>query len=231
MDAGSFLKCKPSGVMDRIASKVGTGEGCVRRGVITLNSLALGNGICAIITHYSSVRFNLVEIIGVGELRTSLNDDCHFKDVALDIGHCFLDIAFWTLLFGHCFGHCFLDIAFWFGGVEKGDWWQRESGPGEWQLQLQLIQPMQWFWWFPIRLVGHCWGYHCQDEFPDQIRAKCGKRQESSWLWMMFLGICCRSEGSFSILETSLDVWLPGIENWIIANGCFPPACFRDVLC
>eukprot|EP00983_Pelagomonas_calceolata_P007042 229460-Pelagomonas_calceolata.AAC.1 len=27
-----------------------------------------------------------------------------------------------------------------------------------------------------------------------------------------------------------LDVWVSGIENWVIADGCFPPACFWDSL-
>eukprot|EP00983_Pelagomonas_calceolata_P003809 123218-Pelagomonas_calceolata.AAC.1 len=61
MGAGSFLKGKPGGVMERIAFKVDTGKGCVCRGVITMNSLVLGNGICAFVTCNSSVGFNLVE--------------------------------------------------------------------------------------------------------------------------------------------------------------------------
>jgi len=56
--------------MEGIAFKVDTGESCVCRGVITLNSLVFGNGICAFVTRKSSVRFNLVEI-GVGKLSTS----------------------------------------------------------------------------------------------------------------------------------------------------------------
>eukprot|EP00983_Pelagomonas_calceolata_P052021 1142657-Pelagomonas_calceolata.AAC.8 len=59
---GSFLKGKPGGVMESVASKVDTGEGCFRRGVITLNSLVFGNGNCALATHTSSKRFDLVEI-------------------------------------------------------------------------------------------------------------------------------------------------------------------------
>eukprot|EP00983_Pelagomonas_calceolata_P038422 1136796-Pelagomonas_calceolata.AAC.1 len=50
MGAGSFPKGKLEGVMERIAFKVDTREGCVRRGVITLNSLVFGKGICAFIT-------------------------------------------------------------------------------------------------------------------------------------------------------------------------------------
>eukprot|EP00983_Pelagomonas_calceolata_P021366 669366-Pelagomonas_calceolata.AAC.1 len=55
MGWGSFLKGKPGGIIERIASKVETGEGCVCRGVITLNSLVFGNGICAFVARNSSV--------------------------------------------------------------------------------------------------------------------------------------------------------------------------------
>eukprot|EP00983_Pelagomonas_calceolata_P061721 1146952-Pelagomonas_calceolata.AAC.1 len=50
MGAGSFLKGKPGVVMERIAFKlkVDIGEGCVCRGVITLNSLVFGNGDMAL---------------------------------------------------------------------------------------------------------------------------------------------------------------------------------------
>eukprot|EP00983_Pelagomonas_calceolata_P074232 1152466-Pelagomonas_calceolata.AAC.1 len=37
-------------------------------------------------------------------------------------------------------------FAFWFGGVKKGYQLQCESSPGEWQLLLQLIEPLQWYW-------------------------------------------------------------------------------------
>eukprot|EP00983_Pelagomonas_calceolata_P030090 942895-Pelagomonas_calceolata.AAC.1 len=40
--------------MERIAFKVDTGEGRGYRGVITLDSLVFGNGICAFVTHNSS---------------------------------------------------------------------------------------------------------------------------------------------------------------------------------
>eukprot|EP00983_Pelagomonas_calceolata_P120984 1160757-Pelagomonas_calceolata.AAC.1 len=58
----TIFKGKPGGVMERIAFKVDTGESCVCRGVITLNSLVFGNGICAFVTCNSSVRFNLVAV-------------------------------------------------------------------------------------------------------------------------------------------------------------------------
>eukprot|EP00983_Pelagomonas_calceolata_P038018 1136635-Pelagomonas_calceolata.AAC.8 len=50
MDAGTILKGKPGGVMERIAFKVDTGKGRGYRGVSTLNSLVFGNGICTFIT-------------------------------------------------------------------------------------------------------------------------------------------------------------------------------------
>eukprot|EP00983_Pelagomonas_calceolata_P080644 1155229-Pelagomonas_calceolata.AAC.8 len=58
MGAGSFLKGKPGGVMDRIAFRFDTGEVCACRGVIALNSLMFGNGICAFAACNSSVRFD-----------------------------------------------------------------------------------------------------------------------------------------------------------------------------
>eukprot|EP00983_Pelagomonas_calceolata_P080656 1155237-Pelagomonas_calceolata.AAC.1 len=61
LGAGSLLKGKSGGVMEKIAFKVNTGEGCVCRGVITLNSLVFGDGICAFVTRTSSMRFNLSE--------------------------------------------------------------------------------------------------------------------------------------------------------------------------
>eukprot|EP00983_Pelagomonas_calceolata_P010850 350549-Pelagomonas_calceolata.AAC.1 len=33
-----------------------------------------------------------------------------------------------------------------FGGFKKGHQWRCGSGPGEKQLLLQLIQPLQWYW-------------------------------------------------------------------------------------
>eukprot|EP00983_Pelagomonas_calceolata_P027857 874077-Pelagomonas_calceolata.AAC.1 len=48
--------------MERIAFKVDTGEGCVCRGVITLNSLMFGNGIYAFVACNPSMRFKLVEM-------------------------------------------------------------------------------------------------------------------------------------------------------------------------
>eukprot|EP00983_Pelagomonas_calceolata_P024439 770413-Pelagomonas_calceolata.AAC.1 len=95
MGAGSFLKGKLGGVLERIAFKVDTGKGCVCGGVITLNSPMFGNDICAFVTRNSSMTFYLVEI----------------------------------------------------NRVKKGYRWQCESGPGEWQLLLQLIQPLRWWIW------------------------------------------------------------------------------------
>eukprot|EP00983_Pelagomonas_calceolata_P096952 1158190-Pelagomonas_calceolata.AAC.10 len=47
MGAGSFFKGKPGGVMERIAFEVYTKEGCVCKGVITLNSRVFGNAMMA----------------------------------------------------------------------------------------------------------------------------------------------------------------------------------------
>eukprot|EP00983_Pelagomonas_calceolata_P117468 1160419-Pelagomonas_calceolata.AAC.3 len=41
-----------------------TQEGCVCKGVIILNSLMFGNGICAFVARNSNMRLNLVEING-----------------------------------------------------------------------------------------------------------------------------------------------------------------------
>eukprot|EP00983_Pelagomonas_calceolata_P053658 1143382-Pelagomonas_calceolata.AAC.1 len=49
MDAGSFLKGKPGGVIER-RFKVDTGKGCICRGVIPLDSLVFGNGICTFVS-------------------------------------------------------------------------------------------------------------------------------------------------------------------------------------
>eukprot|EP00983_Pelagomonas_calceolata_P049019 1141307-Pelagomonas_calceolata.AAC.8 len=43
-----FFQRQASGVSKRIAFKVDTGEGCVCRDVITMQSLVFGNGICSI---------------------------------------------------------------------------------------------------------------------------------------------------------------------------------------
>eukprot|EP00983_Pelagomonas_calceolata_P029971 937548-Pelagomonas_calceolata.AAC.1 len=58
--------------MERIASKVDIGEGCVCRGVITLNTLVFGNGICAFIARNSSMRFNLVKDMALDMLAMKL---------------------------------------------------------------------------------------------------------------------------------------------------------------
>eukprot|EP00983_Pelagomonas_calceolata_P022407 704551-Pelagomonas_calceolata.AAC.1 len=138
MGAGSFLKGKPGGVMERISFKVDTGEGCVCWGVITLNSLVFGSGICAFVTRNSS-------------------------DMALDM----LTMKLWV--------QCLLS------DLEEG---RKANSSNVW--------------------------------------ARCGRRQE---------GLLALD----NVLRASLNAWpgpwVSGVENLVIADGCFSPACFRDLLC
>eukprot|EP00983_Pelagomonas_calceolata_P026623 834574-Pelagomonas_calceolata.AAC.1 len=53
--------------MERVAFKVDTGEGCVCRGVITLNSMVFGNGTCTLVTCNSS-QLNLMNVGRAGQL-------------------------------------------------------------------------------------------------------------------------------------------------------------------
>eukprot|EP00983_Pelagomonas_calceolata_P097565 1158263-Pelagomonas_calceolata.AAC.10 len=74
----------PGGVMDRIAFKVDTCEGCVCSGVVILNSLVFGKDICTFVTRNASVRFYLVEVWGkCGKWQGLLALDDVFRGVLL----------------------------------------------------------------------------------------------------------------------------------------------------
>eukprot|EP00983_Pelagomonas_calceolata_P018832 592193-Pelagomonas_calceolata.AAC.1 len=75
--------------MERIAFKVYTGEGCVCRGVITLNCLVLSNCICAFVASDPSMGLDLVEINRGRRVAHKLYE--YLKDVALDM----LAMKFW----------------------------------------------------------------------------------------------------------------------------------------
>eukprot|EP00983_Pelagomonas_calceolata_P001837 61632-Pelagomonas_calceolata.AAC.1 len=83
MGAGSFLEGKPGGVMERNTFKIHAGEGYVCGGVITLNSLMFGNGICTFVARNTNMRFNLVKINGSRSIAHKLY--YNFDNMALDM--------------------------------------------------------------------------------------------------------------------------------------------------
>eukprot|EP00983_Pelagomonas_calceolata_P002336 79092-Pelagomonas_calceolata.AAC.1 len=84
MGAGSFLKCKTSGVTEGIAFKIYTGEGCVCSGVITLDSLVFGNGICT---------FGGTRLVEIGRCKCIAHELYEYSnDMALVV----LTVKFWA---------------------------------------------------------------------------------------------------------------------------------------